>query len=371
MAFSCSDANPQRNFRLDHGCAAKLDRVELVKVPGYAGERTLFVHEYGDSLCLYTGSSVQVYSRDFSKSTLIGSLPLGPSILFLEDGAWAAHEGPVKRYDQALVPVAEEYVVPHGGPWTLGLGLFPEDDSLSIALNFGGGPRERAPAFFLNRVQLVGAPGDRAHPPRLQVMVQYDRDGEVESAVQIEDRLCLGAETGLLILGLDGAHRAEVRLEGGYQHLAASLEEKAVGGFTRKDGRWLYLEYDAAGRPRCDYSLAGAERAGHVVFAADGARYLMSERRLVKLGKDGQRIWSYSVQSPTREAPRFIVFQDGRSAFLDGKDLVLLDPAGVQHLRIPIPAGKIVSPPYLDSRGVFWLGLANQPENLAKVVLVP
>jgi hypothetical protein len=36
-----------------------------------------------------------------------------------------------------------------------------------------------------------------------------------------------------------------------------------------------------------------------------------------------------------------------------------------------MPARKIVSPPYLDSQGNIWLGLANQSETLLKVALVP
>lgn len=366
MDFSGFEGNPQHNLYLDHDCPTRLERLEPVRVPGYAGEKTLFVHEYGDSLCLYSGSAVQIYTRDFSRNILIGTLPSGPSILFQKDGAWAAHEGPVRRYDKTLAPIAEEYVVPHGGPWTRSLGLFPKDRALSIALHFSGGPRVDAPKFLLNVVRL--APGT---PARVESIRQYSRDGDVESVVQIEDQLYLGSRKSLIILSLEGAQKSEVPLDGGYQHLAASLADKAVGGFSKVDGRWLYREYHADGKPRFDFSLAGAERAGRVVFDPDGSRFLMSEKRMVKVGKDGQRAWSYSLQNGNKEAPRPLVFRGGRSLFMDGMDLVLLDPAGVQQLRIPIPAKKIVSPPYLDSRGIIWLGLANQVETLMRVVLVP
>lgn len=366
MAFTGFEGNPQRNLFLDRDCHAKLDRIEPIRVPGYSGEKTLFVHEYGDSLCLYSGPAVQVYARDFSRNILIGNLPLGPSVLFQDDGLWAAHEGPVRRYDRTLVPVAEEYVTPHGGPWTRSLGLFVKDKALSIALRFSGGPRVDAPAFQLNRVRFV--PGN---PARVEAVKQYSRDGDVESVVQVGDRLCLGGRKSLSVASLEGDPKAEVPLDGGYQHLAASLADQAVGGFTRKDGRWLYLEYDADGQPRFDFSLAGAAHAGYAAFDPDGCRYLMSEKRLVKVGKDGQRQWSYSMQNAPKEAPRPVVLKGGKCLFLDGMDLVLLDPAGVQAMRLPIPAKRIASPPYVDAQGTVWLGLSNQAETLMKVVLVP
>lgn len=366
MAFTGFEGNPQRNLFLDRDCPAKVESMEPLRVPGYAGEKTLFIHEYGDSLCLYTGNAVQVYARDFSRHTLIGNMPSGPSILFQDDGVWAAHEGPVRRYDPSLVPVAEEYVVPHGGPWTRTLGLFPKGDSLTIALRFGGGPRVDAPAFKLNLVRW-----EAGQAARVESTKQYSRDGDVESVVQIEDRLYLGGRKSLILLALDGAPKGELPLEGGFQHLAASLAEKAVGGFTRKDGRWLYLEYDFDGRPRFDFSMAGASLAGHAVFDSEGSRYLMSEKRLVKVGKDGQRQWSCALRNGNKEAPRPVVLKGGKCIFLDGMDLVLLDPAGVQSLRLPIPAKRVVSPPYLDGQGTVWLGLSNQAETLMKVVLVP
>lgn len=368
MAFTGFEGNPQRNLFLDRDCHAKVKSIEPIRVPRYAGEKTLFIHEYGDSLCLYTGTAVQVYARDFSRDTLIGNLPSGPSILFEDDGVWAALEGPVRRYDRALIPLAEEYVVPHGGPWTRGLGLFPKGDSLSIALRFSGGPRVDAPAFKLNLVRFTAAAGN---PARVESSKQSSRDGDVESVVQIEDRLYLGGRKALIVLGLDGAQKGEVPLDGGFQHLTASLGEKAVGGFTRRDGRWLYLEYDFDGKPRFDFNMAGASQAGHAVFDPDGSRYLMSEKRLVKMGKDGQRQWSYTLRNGNKEAPRPLVLKGGKVLLLDGMDLVLLDPAGVQSLRLPIPAKRVVSPPFVDGLGTVWLGLSNQAETLMKVVLDP
>lgn len=363
MTFSCSNGNPQHNFFLDHGCPANLDRIEALKPGGFAGESVVFIHEYGDGICLYTGSAVQVYGRDLSAGRLIGTLPPGDSVLFVEDGAWVGHNGPVRKYDRSLNPVAEEYVVPHGGPWTTSLGVFAKDASLAMALSFCGGPREWKPALQLNSGKVTLSQSG----VKLDVTRKISRPGDVESMVQLGDRLYAAGERSLAVYTLAGALLKEVPFPQGILHLAASTEMKVVGGFCLDDGRWIYREFDVDGTEVFSYTLSGAAVSGYVVFDPEGSRYLMSEKRLLKIGADGQRIWSHSLKGGSAESPRFLVYRGGRCAYIEGGALVLLDPEGVESHRIPLQVRKIVSPPYLDNNGTFWIGLAKQSEKVMKV----
>jgi hypothetical protein len=367
MTFTCSNGNPQHNFFLDHGCPANLDRIESLKPGGFAGESVVFVHGYRDGICLYTGSAVQVYRPDLSAARLIGTLPPGDSVLFVEDGAWVSHNGPVRKYDRSLKPVAEEYVVPHGGPWTTSLGVFAKDASLAMALSFCGGPREWEPELQLNSGKVTQTPSG----VKLVVTGKVSRPGDVESMVQLGDRLYAAGERSLAIYSLAGALLKEVPFPKGILHLAASKERNVVGGFCLDDGRWIYREFDVDGTELFSYTLSGAAVPGYIVFDPEGSRYLMSEKRLVKIGADGQRIWSQSLKGASAEAPRFLVYRGGCCAFIDGTTLILLGPDGVESNRIPLRARKIASPPYLDANGTFWIGLAKQSEKVMKVSFKP
>jgi hypothetical protein len=377
MSFTTRSGNPQHNLHLDRGCAEKFDRLELVSLPRYAGEKALAIHEAGDRMAFHTGSAVQIYTRDLEPLALIGSLPPGDAVLFTGDGAWATHEGPVRRYGKDFKPDLEEYVVPHGGPWTASLGLFVHGPAIAMAYVFCGGPRVWAPELHLNAGTVVAGPGGQppggspAAKDRLSVPVKLSRPGDVESMVQLGDLLFAGGRSVLAVFGMDGALKAETPLPEGVLHLAASTARRAVGGFCRQDGRWIYREFDPSGREVFDYTLSGAAAPGRVVFDPDGSRYLASEKRLVKLGPDGQRRWSHTLRGGSREAPRLLAFQGGRCACMDGGDFVLLDAAGAEQLRLPLPVRKVASPPYLDSQGVFWLGLAGQKEMAVKVHLKP
>jgi hypothetical protein len=384
MGFNTVHGNPQHNLHLDRSCPEKFDRLELVSLPRYAGEKALAIHEAGDRLVFYTGSAVQIYSSDLVSQALIGSLPPGDAVLFTEDGAWATHDGPVRRYGQDFKPDLEEYVVPHGGPWTASLGLFVHGPTVAMAYVFCGGPREWAPELQLNAGSLgvgpgSGAPAAGAPPPggrpapkdRLSVPVKLSRPGDVESMVQLGDLLFAGGERGLAVFRMNGALVAETPLPEGIFHLAASTTLQAVGGFCRLDGRWIYREFDLSGREVFDFTLSGAASPGRAVFDPDGSRYLASEKRLVKLGPDGQRQWSHTLRGGSKESPRLLAFQGGRCAYMDGCDFILLDASGVEQLRLPLPVRKVISPPYLDSQGVFWLGLAGQKEMAVKVHLKP
>jgi hypothetical protein len=367
MSFTCSNGNSQHNFFLDHECPDRLDRIEAFRPADFSGLATVFVHEFGDKMCLYTGSAVHAYDRDFKKGKLIGALPPGDSVLFSAHGAWVSHEGPFRRYDKDLNPAVETYIVPHGGPWTSSLGVFAKNARIAMALNFCGGPREWAPELQFNSAKgVTGATG-----PDLQVDRKTTRPGDVESMVLLGERLFAAGEKSLLILSLEGALLKEIPLEEGILHLAASESLKVVGGFCRTGGRWLYREFDPEGKPGLSFTLTGAKSAGYAVFDPDGSRYLMSEMKLVKLDKGGQWIWSKTLQGGSPESPRFLVYRGGRCAFMDGGALVLLDPEGVTSHRIPLPARKIASPPYLDAGGSFWLGLAKQPEKIMKVLFRP
>lgn len=374
MAFTTVNGNPQHNLFLDRDCPPNFDKVEYLILPDYAGEKTDFIHEIGDRIGFHTGSAVQVYSRDLSTHSLIGSLPPGDAVLFQEDGAWASHDGPVRKYDRSLRPVVEEYVVPHGGPWTTSLGIFVDGPSVVTAYAFCGGPRTWAPELQLNagrEIPGAGGPGTPTGHPRLSVPVRLTRPGDVESMVQLDGLLFAGGERSLAIFNMDGALKAETALPAGILHLTASTVLKVVGGFGLIDGRWIYREFDSTGNEVFKYSLAGAAGAGYVVFGPDGSRYLTSEKRIVKLGPDGQREWSHSLLKGSPKAPRILVFQGGRSAYMDGCDFIVLDTAGVEQIRIPLPVKRVVSPPYLDSLGIFWLGLATQKENAIRLHLKP
>lgn len=374
MAFTTVNGNPQHNLFLDRDCPPKIDKVESLVLPGFAGEKTDFVHEYGDRLCFHTGSAVQIYSRDLSVHSLIGSLPPGDAVLFHDGGAWATHDGPVRKYDPRLKPVLEEYVVPHGGPWTTSLGLFIEGPSVAMAYAFCGGPRVWAPELQLNAGHEIpgkGGPGPTAGRSRLAIQAKLSRPGDVESMVQLDGLLFAGGERGLALFKMDGSLKVETLIASGILHLAASTVLKVVGGFCLSDGRWIYREFDPSGKEIFDYSQAGATGPGNVVFGPDGSRYLASEKRIVKLGPDGQRQWSHSLLKGAPKAPRILVFQGGRCAYMDGGDFILLDAAGVEQVRLTLPVKRVVSPPYLDTQGVFWLGLATQKENVVRIHLKP
>lgn len=363
MSFNGFAGNPQHNLYLDRDCPDKLDAIESLRPQEFVGERVAFIHEWNGEVCLYTGSAVQVYKPDLSASKLIGALPPGDAVLFQDKQAWASHEGPIRKYDAGLKPTLEEYVVPHGGPWSTGLGIYKSGDRLALAYAFCGGPREWAPELQMNFAKEDQTPAGT----RLLIPKKITQPGDVESIVQLGDRLYCAGERGLSIFTFDGTLRKDIPIKGGILHLAASEKLQRVGGFYRSDDRWMYREFDSEGLETFSFPLSGAAQSGFVVFDADGARYLMSEKKIIKLGADGQRQWSHSLLGTHAEAPRFLVYKNGRCAYVDDNALVRLDAAGVESHRIPLPAKKISSPPYLDANGTFWLGLAKQSEKVLKV----
>ncbi|MBW8890224.1 MAG: hypothetical protein JF616_20920 [Fibrobacteres bacterium] len=377
MDFNCSAGNPQRNLYIDHAVAGKPDRVVPIALPDFAGEKTLFVHEHGDSICLYSGEAMHIYAPDLTSHKLIGALPAGPAVLLLKDGAWATHDGPVRKYDAAFNPIVEDTVVPRGGAWTTCLGVFPVGASVALAYAFSGGARQWAPELLLNVVkERPPAPPDPdAEPdpdneiplPGLEVVSRSARPGYVNSMVQLGGLLYAAGDGGLTILLPDGTVRKEINLPRGLWNLSACAETGSVGGFAQDaDERWIYREYEAGGTEILDYTLTGAQAQGQAVFGPDGSRYLMSEKRLVKLGPRGDRIWSQALQTEHEKAPSFLVYRNG-CAFVDGGALVLLDERGTILFRVPLPRQRISSPPYLDASGRFWLGLSHAEEAILRV----
>ncbi len=368
MSFSSSAGNLQRNLYLDRSPAGyALDSVEAIAAPNFLGERVQFVHGYAGKLCLHFAEGVQAYSAGFSAHSLIGSLPSGPASLFLPDAVWASHIGPLRKYGPDLRPLLERYFVPHGGPWTKCLGIYPTAAGLVLAFAFSGGPRVWAPELHLT---LVGE--SDTEPRALEERALASRPGYVDSLVLLESRLYAGGETGLAILKPDGSLLKEIPLAKGIHRLTGCIETLSVGGFAKDpDERWRYREFDAAGAETFDYTMSGSSVPGRVVFDANGSRYLMSETRLIKLGPDGGRVWSYTLKGGHTESPSFLAYKDG-CAFVDGGTLVLLDSAdGAERLRIPLGRSRVTSPPYLDAAGTIWLGLGDGPHSLLKAVLKP
>jgi hypothetical protein len=363
MSFNTFSGNSQHNLYLDQDCPEKLDAIEIQRPVDFVGESVPFIHEWKGAVCLYTGSAVQAYSQDLSQSKLIGSLPPGDSVLFTETGPWVSHVGPVRKYDLNLKSILEEIIIPHGGAWTSCLGFFRMDIRMAVTFAFSGGPRKYAPELHINFVKEEQTPEGL----RLVVSNKIAAPGETKSVVQLKDLLFCAGKFMLSIYTFDGALHQEIPLTTGLVHTAASEKLGVIGGFSKIDGRCIYREFDSNGQETFSYPLSGAEQPGHIVFDPEGSRYLMSEKKLIKLGADGQRVWSHSLLGKHSRSPKFIVYREGRCAYVDDRAFVRLDADGVETHRIPLTVKRIVSPPYLDSKGAFWFGLANQGEKVLRV----